>query len=193
MPQNEKRKMPRIVIEPRPPGLLNARRIERPLQLTRDEKNGIADLMISHAGVIAAATELLLKSGPDEARAKLEDGLELRVEHVADHRHARRPLRYPFVGMAELGHTAASASECGQHDLYRRPLHRVLFRHPVDKSAVDPAGRQPAVRKLERMDVVRPRAIDPSPTIDRASTAASPGARSSAPGARHRETSTSRR
>jgi hypothetical protein len=75
--------------------------------------------------------------GRDVAAECVQLGLELRVEHVADHRHARRPLRHPAeVGVAELGHPAASAPESREHDLHRRGRDRMLLRHPVDQIAV---------------------------------------------------------
>ncbi|MEA3151932.1 MAG: hypothetical protein QOD56_2871 [Gammaproteobacteria bacterium] len=78
---NRKNRMPRIVIEPPPKGM-HARRVERPLQLNQAEKNGLADFMISHAGVIGAAKEVLLKSGPDDARARLDDAVKALVRHL---------------------------------------------------------------------------------------------------------------
>src|SRR5674476_245190 len=68
------------------------------------------------------------------AAERIELGLELCVEHVADHRHARRPLRHPAeIGVAELSHPPAPAAESGQHDLHRRRRHRMLLRHAVDQ------------------------------------------------------------
>jgi hypothetical protein len=58
-------------------------RTEAPLDLSRSEANGIADFLISHTGVISAAKELLLKSGPDDARQKLAPVLDALVRHLA--------------------------------------------------------------------------------------------------------------
>jgi hypothetical protein len=80
---HRKNRMPRIVIEPPPEGM-HARRIERPLQLTQDEQNGLADFLISHSGVIGAAKEILLKSGPDDARARLDDAVKALVRHLLE-------------------------------------------------------------------------------------------------------------
>ncbi len=75
--------------------------------------------------------------GRDVGAQRVQLGLELRVEHVANHRHARRPLRHPAeVGVAELGHPAAPAPESREHDPRRRGRDRVLLRHPVDQIAV---------------------------------------------------------
>jgi hypothetical protein len=58
-------------------------------------------------------------------------------EHLADHRHARRPLRHAAeVGVAELGHPAAAPPQSREHDLHRRGRDRMLLRHPVDQIAV---------------------------------------------------------
>jgi hypothetical protein len=47
------------------------------------------------------------------ATQRIELGTELRIEHVAYHRHARRPLRHSAeIGMTELRHGAAAGTRC---------------------------------------------------------------------------------
>jgi hypothetical protein len=71
------------------------------------------------------------------AAERVQLGLELRVEHIANHRHARRPLRHsPEIGMAELGHPAASAPESREHELHGRRRDRVLLSHPLHQISV---------------------------------------------------------
>jgi hypothetical protein len=61
-------------------------RAQAPRQLTKAESDGVADLLISHAGVIAGAKAALLKDGPEEARSKLTDAVQALVRHLANHR-----------------------------------------------------------------------------------------------------------
>ncbi|SHM37203.1 hypothetical protein [Bradyrhizobium lablabi] len=83
----KKKRPPRIVIEHHPRtarGVVrSASRVERPLDLNREEANGIADFLISNAGNIAVAKEILLKSGPDDAREKLVMTVQGLVRHLA--------------------------------------------------------------------------------------------------------------
>jgi hypothetical protein len=81
----------------------------------------------------------------------VEFGLELHVEHVADHRHARRPLRHSAeIGMAKLGHPAAAAAESSEHDLHRRRRHRMLLGHPVNQIVV--AYRHFVIPEFKKID-----------------------------------------
>ena len=76
--------------------------------------------------------------GRDVAAQRIQLGLKLRVEHVADHRHARRPLRHPAeFGMTELGHAAASVPEGREYDFHCSRRNRVLLSHPLNEIAVD--------------------------------------------------------
>ncbi len=57
---------------------------ERPLlQFTKAESDGLADFMVSHSGTIAGAKAVLVKDGPDEARSKLTDAVQVLVRHLA--------------------------------------------------------------------------------------------------------------
>jgi hypothetical protein len=71
------------------------------------------------------------------AAERVQLGLELRVEHIANHRHARRPLRHSAeIGVAELGHPAAFAPERGEHDMDCGGRHRMLLHHLLNQIAV---------------------------------------------------------
>jgi hypothetical protein len=70
----------------------------------------------------------------DVATQCVELGLELRVEHVADHRHSRRPLRHAAeIWVTELSHPAAPALESREDNMYCRWRYRMPFRHTVDQ------------------------------------------------------------
>jgi hypothetical protein len=53
-----------------------------PQRLTKAESDGVADLLISHAGVIAVAKAALLRDGPEEARSKLTNAVQALVRHL---------------------------------------------------------------------------------------------------------------